>query len=188
MTRSSLLSIASLGTSSKIRRALLHESRVLALERLGYASAPAVRHGLGRGIGEDIFFPFLQPIEDARRRRLGEAFSISKPRIISVSIGPRKTTWTVTPWPAKSALSDCVMFDDWPRGGKGERLTSRHFITAGTGVTRCYLSRLAQTAATWSIGPRTIRTYPAARHTTPDPPSLSGVTRNRMNAPTPVQT
>jgi hypothetical protein len=28
-----------------------------------------------------------------------------------VSMGPRTTAWTVAPWPAKSALSDCVMLN-----------------------------------------------------------------------------
>src|SRR5215472_12782314 len=67
-------SVAAFGTSLKIRRRFAalfwHEGGVLALELLRYASAPALGHGLGRGIGEDILFPFLQPIEDAQRRGL----------------------------------------------------------------------------------------------------------------------
>ena len=51
--------------------ALWHESCELALEPLCYTSAPALRDGLGRRIGEDILFAFLQPIEDAPRRGLG---------------------------------------------------------------------------------------------------------------------
>ena len=43
---------ASLGT----RRALRHKRREMALERLAYAIAPAVRDGLRRRIGEDILF------------------------------------------------------------------------------------------------------------------------------------
>ena len=41
----------------------------------------------------------------------GDAFGMSKPRFISVSMGPRKTAWTATPWPAKSARSDCIMLN-----------------------------------------------------------------------------
>src|SRR5215472_8086981 len=63
------------GTWLKIRRRFAalfwHESCELTLELLGYASAPTLGHGLRRGIGEDILFPFLQPIEDAQRRGLG---------------------------------------------------------------------------------------------------------------------
>src|SRR5262249_17014203 len=54
-----------------LRPALGHESCELALERFGYASAPALGQGLGRGIRENILFAFLQPIEDALRRGLG---------------------------------------------------------------------------------------------------------------------
>ncbi len=49
------------------RRALRHEACVLALERLGYTAAPALRNGLGSGVGEDILFVSLQPIEDSLR-------------------------------------------------------------------------------------------------------------------------
>ena len=41
-------------------RGLRHETCVLALECLGYASAPAVGDGLRRWIGEDILFTILQ--------------------------------------------------------------------------------------------------------------------------------
>src|SRR5580658_5258635 len=42
-----------------------HKTCVLTLERLGYASAPALRDGLRRWIREDVLFTILQPIEDA---------------------------------------------------------------------------------------------------------------------------
>jgi len=53
---------------------LRHESCELALEGLGYASAPALRDGLGHRIGEDFLFSFLQPIEDAYSGGLGRGF------------------------------------------------------------------------------------------------------------------
>src|SRR5262245_1322861 len=53
------------------RRIPLHETGELALERLDHASAPALGHGLGHGIREDVLLPFLQAIEDATRRGLG---------------------------------------------------------------------------------------------------------------------
>src|SRR5580692_3580663 len=62
-----VLSVARFANLSKHRCALRHEARVLALERLGYATAPALRDGLENGIGEDILFVSLQPIEDALR-------------------------------------------------------------------------------------------------------------------------
>ena len=37
-----------------------------------------------------------------------DAFGISRPRLISVSMGPRRTAWTVTPSPVKNARNDCV--------------------------------------------------------------------------------
>ena len=33
---------------------------------------------------------------------------MSKPRVMSVSVGPVSTAWTRTPCPASSARSDCV--------------------------------------------------------------------------------
>src|SRR5260370_19063845 len=71
MNRSPILSVATLATLHKIRRAPGHEGCELALESLDYASAPALGYGLGCGIGENILFPFLQPIEDPQRRGLG---------------------------------------------------------------------------------------------------------------------
>src|SRR5580692_6126580 len=59
---------------SSCRRTRRQEARVLALERLGYTAAPALRNGLGSGIGEDILFVSLQPIEDSLRYRLGRGF------------------------------------------------------------------------------------------------------------------
>src|SRR5438477_937091 len=46
------------------------ESGELALECLGCTCAPALCDGLGRGIGKDFLFAFLQSVEDALRRRL----------------------------------------------------------------------------------------------------------------------
>ena len=66
MSRSSSF-LGSIPNLRKNRRALRHEACVLALERLGYASAPAISDGLGSGIREDILFLILQPIEDALR-------------------------------------------------------------------------------------------------------------------------
>jgi len=51
------------------------------------------------------------PSKMPRAADSGEAFGMLKPRFISVSMGPRTTAWTVAPWPAKSALSDCVMLN-----------------------------------------------------------------------------
>src|SRR4029077_3401096 len=98
-------------TSFHIRYALGHETRELALERLGDASAPALGDGLRRGVGKDVVFPLSRPSKMPRAADAGEAFGMSKPRFISVSMGPRTTAWTVTPWPARSALSDCVMLN-----------------------------------------------------------------------------
>src|SRR5262249_36091450 len=43
----------------------------LTLQRLGDPVAEAVRDGSGCRVGEDVFLALLQPIEDARCRRLG---------------------------------------------------------------------------------------------------------------------
>src|SRR6266508_6992450 len=43
------------------------ERRILALERLGHTAAPAVRHGLRHGIGEDVLLLVLHSVEDASR-------------------------------------------------------------------------------------------------------------------------
>ena len=40
-----------------------------------------------------------------------DAFGISRPRFISVSIGPGMTAWTVAPWSARNARNDCVMLN-----------------------------------------------------------------------------
>src|SRR5262249_52958198 len=55
--------------------------------------------------------PFSNPSRMPTAADSGEAFGISKPRFMSVSMGPRKTAWTVTPSPARSALNDCVMLN-----------------------------------------------------------------------------
>jgi hypothetical protein len=39
----------------------------------------------------------------------GEVLGTSNPLLMSVSMGPRKTPWTVTPRPFRYARSDCVM-------------------------------------------------------------------------------
>ena len=52
------------------RHGLRHKDCELMLECLDYAIAPALGDGLGRGIREDVLFPFLESIEDAQRRRL----------------------------------------------------------------------------------------------------------------------
>src|SRR6266498_1268059 len=63
------------------------------------------------GSGKISCSPLSNPSKMPCAAVSAEAFGISKPRLISVSIGPRKTAWTVTPWPAKNALNDCVMLD-----------------------------------------------------------------------------
>jgi hypothetical protein len=55
-------------TLSQIRRARRHESCELALQRLGYAGAPARRDGLGRWIEKNVLFALFQTIEDTHRR------------------------------------------------------------------------------------------------------------------------
>jgi len=63
------------------------------------------------GSGKMSSSPFSKPSKMRSAADSGEAFGISNPRFISVSTGPRTTAWTVTPCPAKSALSDCVMLN-----------------------------------------------------------------------------
>jgi hypothetical protein len=63
------LSVAALLTSGS--RASRHESCELAFERFGYAVAPARRDRLGRGVGKDFLFVFLEAIEGACRRGFG---------------------------------------------------------------------------------------------------------------------
>jgi len=55
-------------TSSRICRGLRRENCELALECLAYTCAPTLGDGQRRGIGKDILFAFLQPIEDFPRR------------------------------------------------------------------------------------------------------------------------
>src|SRR5258706_4563116 len=71
MTRFPVLLVAALGMSLRIRCAFRHESCELALERLGYTSAPAFGDGHGRGVWKDLLFAFFHPVEDTLRRRLG---------------------------------------------------------------------------------------------------------------------
>src|SRR5262249_24776652 len=73
MARSFFISVATFRTSRRIRCALLHEARELALERLGHAGMPALGDGLGGGIREDFLFASLQSIEDPSRCGLGSS-------------------------------------------------------------------------------------------------------------------
>jgi hypothetical protein len=52
--------------------------------------------------------PFSTPSKIARATDSGEAFGRSRSRVMSVSTGPVRAAWTVTPRPASSARSDCV--------------------------------------------------------------------------------
>src|SRR5580658_2252671 len=63
------------------------------------------------GSGKMSSSPFSNPSKIPCAADSGEAFGMSKPRFISVSMGPRTTAWTVTPWPLNSALRDCVMLN-----------------------------------------------------------------------------
>src|SRR5450755_1860642 len=63
------------------------------------------------GSGKMSSSPFSSPSKMPSAVVCIEAFGISKPRFMSVSVGPMTTAWTLTPWPANSALSDCVMFE-----------------------------------------------------------------------------
>src|SRR5438445_945169 len=58
------------------------------------------------GSGKISSSPFSMPSKMAAATDSGEAFGKSTLRVISVSTGPVRMAWTVTPWPAKSALSD----------------------------------------------------------------------------------
>src|SRR5438034_8447057 len=58
-------------TSSRICRGLRREHCELAFERLAYTCAPTLGDGQRRGIGKDILFAFLQPIEDVPSPRVG---------------------------------------------------------------------------------------------------------------------
>src|SRR6266700_2617982 len=68
-----VLSADYVAVSRNFRRALRYEGSELALERLGYASAPAVGNGLRHGVGKDFLVASFQTIEDAHRRRLGRS-------------------------------------------------------------------------------------------------------------------
>jgi hypothetical protein len=50
-SRSPVTSVAIFATPSHIRRALWYETCELAIERLGYTGAPALRDGHGREVG-----------------------------------------------------------------------------------------------------------------------------------------
>src|SRR5215469_6178052 len=105
------LSLTSVGraTSPGIRHGLRCESCELALESSACARAPSLRDGLGRGIGENLLFAFSDPSKIPAAADSVETFGILKPRFLSASTGPRTTTWTDTPWPAKtkSWVSTC---------------------------------------------------------------------------------
>ena len=58
------------GTRCVLRR----ECCELALECLAYSGAPALGDGLGRGIGKDFLFTFLQSVEDAGSCGFGRDF------------------------------------------------------------------------------------------------------------------
>src|SRR6266436_3746645 len=106
---------------------------LVALERSGYsaAAAPAALCGTkaanwrssalatparqpsaicwDAGSGKISSSPLSSPSKMLCAADSVEAFGMLKPRFISVSMGPKTAAWTVTPWPAKNALSDCVM-------------------------------------------------------------------------------
>ena len=53
------------------------------------------------GSGKMSSSPFSIPSKMARATDSGEAFGTSKPRLMSVSTGPARTAWTLTPRPPK---------------------------------------------------------------------------------------
>ena len=55
------------------------------------------------GSGKMSSSPFSTPWKMARATDCGVALGISKPRVISVSVGPVSTAWTLTPCPARRA-------------------------------------------------------------------------------------
>src|ERR1700690_481092 len=62
--------VISVATSDRLRslmRARLHEPCKLTFHRLDRAVPPALGDRLGRGIGKDILFAFLEPVEDPLR-------------------------------------------------------------------------------------------------------------------------
>src|SRR4029077_20328827 len=70
-----------LDASHRALRWCVDESRKLALERLGRARVPCLSDGFGRRIGEDLLFPSLHSIENARCRGLGRGFRYLKTTI-----------------------------------------------------------------------------------------------------------
>src|SRR5215467_1897895 len=60
------------------------------------------------GSGKISSCPFSTPSKVARATDSAEALGMSKPRVMSVSVGPVKTPWTRTPRPARRARSDWV--------------------------------------------------------------------------------
>src|SRR6476469_7527745 len=59
------------------------------------------------GSGKMSSSPRSTPSRMARATDSADAFGISKPRVMSVSVGPVRTAWTPTPCAASSARSDC---------------------------------------------------------------------------------
>jgi hypothetical protein len=59
------------------------------------------------GSGKISSSPLSAPSTMARATDSGEAFGMSRPRVISVSTGPARTTCTRTPSGAKRARNDC---------------------------------------------------------------------------------
>src|SRR5260370_10045003 len=57
------------------------------------------------GSGKISSSPFSTPSKMPRATDSGAAFGMSKPRVISVSVGPVRTACTVTPCPTKRARS-----------------------------------------------------------------------------------
>ena len=62
-------------------------------------------------VGEDVLFAVFQSVEDALRGGFRRSLRDIEAAVMSVSTGPRKTPWTVTPSLASSALRDCVMLN-----------------------------------------------------------------------------
>src|SRR5262249_7968538 len=60
------------------------------------------------GSGRISSSPFSTPSKMPRATDSGEAFGLSKPRVISVSTAPARTAWTLTSRAARRARSDCV--------------------------------------------------------------------------------
>ena len=83
--------------------------------------------------------PLSTPSKMARATDSGEALGMSKPRVMSVSVGPVRMAWTRTPRPASRARSDCVRLNaaaleiayagSEREGGDGHR---RHVVDDGS--------------------------------------------------------